>query len=139
MKSQTLIATGLCIAIGLAAAPVYAQLGGVQAKVPFKFAISGKTFPAGEYTMIAGPHQVRIEDAAGRLIAMALANHISGRSAGENGQIIFHCYSDRCFLSELWSPTEENGRQMLTSRTEAGLAKEERGKYFAVLGLKPRQ
>jgi len=50
---------------------------------------------------------------------MVLTNEISGRSVGKNSQIIFHCYVDRCFLSELWSPAKENGRQLLTSRTEA--------------------
>jgi hypothetical protein len=104
MKSQTLIVASLCMAIGLAVVSAHAQRGGIQAKVPFNFAVSGKTFPAGKYTMI-----------------------------------IFHCYNDRCFLSELWSPAQEKGRQLLTSRTEANLAKEERGKYFAVLGEKPRQ
>jgi hypothetical protein len=110
-----------------------------SAKIPFDFAVSGKTFPAGEYTMVAASHQVRIEDAKGRLIPMVLANNISGRSAAANGQIIFPCYRDRCFLSELWSPTQENGRQLLTSRTEAELAKEDREKYLAVVGEKPRQ
>ena len=139
MKSQMLIVASLCAAIGLATVPAYGQRGGVKAKVPFNFAVSGKTFPAGEYTMIAASHQVRIEDAEGRLVAMVLANDISGRSAGINGQIIFHCYSDRCFLSELWSPRQDNGRQLLTSWVEADLAKQERRKYFAVLGEKPRQ
>ena len=100
MKNQTLIVASVCLAIGLAVVPAHAQRGGVQAKVPFNFAVSGKTFPAGEYTMIAASHQVRIEDGKGKLLAMVLANDISGRSAGTNGQIIFHCYSDRCFLSE---------------------------------------
>jgi hypothetical protein len=139
MKSQMSIVASLCVAIALAVVPAYAQRGGVQAKVPFNFAVSGKTFPAGEYTMIAVSHQVTIEDAKGRPVAMVLANDISGRSGGANGRIVFHCYSDRCFLSELWAPTQENGRQLLTSRTEADLAKEERGKYFAVLGEKQRQ
>ena len=139
MKNPTLLVASLCVAAGLAAVPAYAQRGGVQAKVPFNFAVAEKIFPAGEYTMIAVSHQVRIEDAKGRLIAMVLANDMLGRSTGANGQIIFHCYSDRCFLSELWSPAQETGRQLLTSRTEADLAEEERGKYFAVLGEKLRQ
>jgi hypothetical protein len=139
MRSQTLIVASLCVAIGLAVVPAHAQLGGVQAKVPFNFAVTGKTFPAGEYMMIAASRQVRVEDANGRIIAMVLANNISDGSAGVNGRIIFHCYNDRCFLSELWSPNQESGRQLLTSRTEANRAKEERGKYLAVLGEKPRQ
>ena len=136
MKKQTLSVASLCLVIGLAVAPAYAQPGGVQAKIPFNFTIPGKTFPAGEYTMIVGSHQVNIRDAYGRKIAMVLANEISGRSAGANGQIIFHCYSEHCFLSEVWSPTHENGRQLLTSRSEVDLAKKKSGEYFAVLGAK---
>jgi hypothetical protein len=56
MKSQTLIVASLYIAFGLAAVPAYAQRSGVQAKIPFNFAVSGKTFPAGEYTMVAVSH-----------------------------------------------------------------------------------
>ena len=63
---------------------------------------------------------------------------VSGRSAGENGRLIFHCYHDRCFLAEVWSPTQDNGRELPTSRTEANLAKEEQAKYFAFLGEKTK-
>ncbi|HEY6307749.1 MAG TPA: hypothetical protein VI488_14960 [Candidatus Angelobacter sp.] len=139
MKKQTLLVASFWLAIGLSVVPAQAQAGGVQAKVPFNFVVSGKTFPAGEYTMIAGSHQVNLQDARGKTVAIVLANDLSGRSAGENGQVIFHCYRERCFLSELWSPTQDNGRQMLTSRIEAGLAKEEAGKYFAILGEKTQK
>jgi hypothetical protein len=137
MKKQTLIVASLYLAIGLAVAPASAQAGGVEAKVPFNFVILGKTFPAGEYTMIPRSHQVNIEDGQGKIVAMALANNVSGRPVGKNGEIIFHCYRDRCFLSEVWSPTQENGRGLPTSRAEANLAKEENGKDFAVLGEEP--
>jgi hypothetical protein len=136
MRKQILLIASLCLVIGLTVAPSYAEPGGVQARIPFKFTVAGKTFPAGEYTMIVGSHQVNIRDAYGRKIAMVSANEISGRSAGANGQIIFHCYSEHCFLSEVWSPTHENGRQLLTSRSEGDLTKKDSGKYFAVLGAK---
>ena len=139
MKKQTLSVADLCLVVGLAMAPAYAQSGGIQAKVPFNFTVAGRTFPAGAYTMIAGSHRVNIRDAYGRKIAMVLANEISGRSNSTNGEIVFHCYSEYCFLSEVWSPTQENGKQLAVSRTEAGLAKEKRGKYFAVLGTKPQK
>ncbi len=136
MKKHILIVACLGVTFGLAVS-ASAQVGGIRAKVPFDFAVSGKTFPAGEYTMIAASDQIRIEDAKGKPIAMVLANQVSGRSTGANGQIIFRCYRDRCFLWELWSPAQQNGRELLTSRAEAELAKEESGKYFAVLGQKP--
>jgi hypothetical protein len=136
MKKQTLIVASLCLA-RMAAVPAHAQVGGVQARVPFNFVISGRTFPAGEYTMIPRSHQVNIEDGQGKIVAMVLANNVSGRSTGKNGQIIFHCYRDRCFLSEVWSPAQENGRGLPTSRAEANSAKEESGKNFAILGEEP--
>jgi hypothetical protein len=106
--------------------------------VPFDFAVHEKTYHAGEYTMIASPGQVEIQDASGRVAATVLANNISGRSAGSNGQIIFHCYRERCFLSEVWSPAWEYGRQLPISREEAKVARGESGKYFALLGEKHR-
>jgi hypothetical protein len=137
MKKQTLFSASLCLAVGLTVVPAHAQVGGVQAKVPFNFTVSGKAFPAGEYRMIARSHQVNIEDGHGKIVAMVLANEVSGHSAGVDGRIIFHCYGDRCFLAQVWSATQENGREFLMSPAEANLAKEEKGKYFAVLGEKP--
>jgi hypothetical protein len=139
MKKQMLFVASLCSALTLAVIPANAQAGGVQSRVPFKFSVSGKIFPAGKYTMIAGTSQVRIQDAHGKMVAMVLANDVAGRSAGDNGKIIFHCYRNYCFLAEVWAPTELNGRQLLTSRTEAGLAQEERAKYFALVGEKPQK
>jgi len=139
MRKQTLPVASLCLVIGLTVAPAYSQSGGIQARIPFNFTVAGKTFLAGTYTMIVGSHQINIRDAYGTKIAMVSANEISGRSAGANGRIIFHCYSERCFLSEVWSPTHENGRQLLSSRSEGDLAKKESGKSFAVLGAEPQK
>jgi hypothetical protein len=129
VKKQALIVASLCLFVGLAVVSAYSQAGGVQVNVPFEFAISGKTFPAGEYTMIACPLGVAIHHDHGITIATVLASDISGRSASVNGQIIFHCYNDRhCFLSEVWSPRQNTGRQLLISRAEADLAGQRREK-----------
>jgi hypothetical protein len=126
----------LCTAIALTVIPANAQAGGVRSHVPFEFFVSGKTLPAGEYMMIASSNQVRIQDAHRKMVAVVLANDVLGRSPGDTGQIIFHCYKERCFLSEVWTPTSLNGRQLLTSRIEAELARGERVNYYALLGEK---
>jgi hypothetical protein len=144
MKKQILIVASVCLVIGLAVIPAPAQAVDAtweevqtRAMIPFSFVVLGKTFPAGEYRLIAAPHTVRIEDANGIPVATVLANEISDRSAAATGQLIFHCYSDRCFLSELRSPTPGESRQFLTSRSETRLAKQESRKQFAVLGGEP--
>lgn len=139
MKKQTLIFATLCLFVGLAVVPAYTQAFVERATVPFSFVVLEKTFPAGEYMLIAASHMVKIEDSDGTPIATVMANEISDRFAGATGQLIFHCYSGRCFLSELRSPVKGNSRQLITCRAEAELAKKDEGKYFAVLGEKPKQ
>lgn len=139
MKNEMLIIASVCLLTTFLTRPAFAQRGGVRAQIPFNFALSGKTFRAGQYTMIATPHTVRIADANGTIVAIALANEVAGDSKIANGKIVFRCYGYRCFLFELWSPTEENGRQLPTPRIEMELRKEQKGAYFAVLGEKPRE
>jgi len=136
MKKQTLIAAVLCLVVGLTVVPAYAQGHVVKGKVPFNFTVLGKTFPAGDYMMLGSPHQLKIKDAYGKVVAMVLANEVSGGSARKTDQIMFHCYRDRCFLAEVWFSSQENGREVPRSRAETNLRREEKGQYFAVLGEK---
>lgn len=132
MKKHILLVACLGITLGLAVS-ASAQVGAVEVRIPFTFTAAGKNLPGGDYWVSASPHMVKIQDANRRVVVLALANEVSGRRANEKGHITFRCYRDRCFLSELWFPTGENGRELFTSREEAALAKEDRGQYFAVL------
>jgi hypothetical protein len=133
---KTLSAIGLCLVAGLAAGSAYAAPGGMTAKIPFEFTAGSKTLPAGEYRIVATPHRVDIQDAKGNKLAVLLANEISDRSLGANPQLIFHCYRQQCFLSEVWSPDYEHGN-LLTSHTEETLHKKESVRSVAVLGETP--
>jgi hypothetical protein len=85
--------------------------------------------------MVEVPLGVSIQDEHGVTVAMALANNVTGRSVSDKGQIIFHCYNEhRCFLSEVWSPTQATGRELLMSGSESDLAKESAQREFALLG-----
>jgi hypothetical protein len=138
MKKLILVVAGVLLGIGFWTGSVEAQTGGVRATVPFHFIVGGKTFAAGEYTMVAGRQRVSVMSAAdGRTVAIALANDVSGHLAGATGRIIFRCYDTRCFLAELWSPTEQNGRQLLISPAESETIRERSGNYYAILGTKP--
>jgi hypothetical protein len=132
MKTCILSAACLALIFGLAVS-VSAQADPVQAKIPFSFTVFGKTLSAGDYWISAAPHIIKIQDANLRVVAMASANEISNRAPGEKGHLLFHCYQERCFLAEIWLGEYGNGRQLFTSKAETILAKEEKGKYFAVL------
>jgi hypothetical protein len=121
--------------LGLMVGMASAQTGGVRAKVPFDFSVAGKRFAAGEYMMVPGSQRIMIVSLAeGKTVALALANAVSGKTAGRTGRVVFRCYRQRCFLQEVWSPTQDNGLQVLTSPAEREQARVVEGVYFAVLG-----
>ena len=138
MRKQILIVVSLFLVLVLPAVSAHAQASAVLlARIPFNFTVSGKTLAAGDYAMMLQPHQLTIEDDERKIVARVLVND-SGNSADKKGQLIFHCYEDRCFLAEVWpASSHERGCEVLTSRAEAALAKHRPGQYFAVLGSKP--
>lgn len=139
MKTRRLTVAAFLLVVAMSAALAHAQANTLVAKIPFRFTVLEQTLPAGEYLVITEPHQVKIVDAARRVVAMVLANEISDRPSGARGQITFHCYGTRCFLSEVWPPVLGNGRRLLTSPGEASAAKEQRAQYFAVLSDGPKK
>jgi hypothetical protein len=131
MKKTMLQLAALCL---LASASTLAQAqSSITVQVPFSFMVSSKTFPAGQYSVSASRNQLTLQDSNGKSVFIGMANPVSGRRVSETGQLVFHCYNDSCFLSEFWTPTRDNGSQLLPSRYEAELAKNRKGADFALL------
>jgi hypothetical protein len=135
VKKQTLLLASLCLWVGITVIPADGQTSGVKVRVPFKFMVAEETLQAGEYVLSSVRDRVLIQDSDGKSVAIVLANGVSGHSSYRNGQVVFRCYVDQCFLSQLWAPTRDEGRQLLQSRREKEVAKRETGKYFALLGI----
>lgn len=137
MNKQTKLLTSLGLLVGLAVAPAYGQVWGVKVKVPFKFVVANKTLPAGEYVLSSIHDEVFVQNSEGKRVAMVLTNALDGRTVGKTGEVVFECYSDLCFLSQLWTPGQDTGRELLRSRVETEIAKRKTGTYFALLGTEP--
>jgi hypothetical protein len=132
MKKQTLQLTSLCLLAMFAVTLAQAQ-SWITVMVPFNFLISDRTFPAGQYSVSSSRNQLTVQDSTGKPVFIGIANPVSGRRVGETGQVVFHCYDNRCFLSEFWTPTRDNGDQLLPSRYKAALARHRKGTEFALL------
>ena len=139
MKKQTLLFATICVLIGSAVTPAFGQTGGVKVKVPINFVLGDKTYPAGEYAFSSMRDNIIVQNSVGTRIAMRMANHVTGRSAGKTGQLIFDCYVNQCFLSQIWTPGQDEGRQLLRSRMETRAASREVGQYMALLGTSAQQ
>jgi hypothetical protein len=131
MKKHALHAASLWLLVTLALTSAYAQ--SITVKVPFEFLVSDKEFPAGRYSVFSMRDHLTVQDSSGKTVLTAIANSVSGRNVGATGQIVFHCYGNRCFLSEFWTPTRDNGSQLLPSRYEKELARLGKGTEFALL------
>ena len=135
MKRQGVRMAVLLVTMGSLCAVGHAQAGGVSAKIPFKFSVAGKTFAAGDYRMDVSSQQVTVVSLSdGETVAMALANKVSGKGAGRTGRIVFRCYRERCFLGEVWSPSADEGRQVMATGAEREAARQGEERYFAVMG-----
>jgi hypothetical protein len=132
MKKQTIQFALMCLLFTFAVTLVQAQ-SRITVKVPFDFLISDRTFSAGQYSVSSFRNQLTVQDSTGKSVFIGIANSVSGRRVGETGQIVFHCYDNRCFLSEFWTPTRDEGNQLLPSRYEAEVAKHRKGMEFALL------
>ncbi len=139
MNKKTTLLASLGLLVGIAAAPAYGQVWGVKVKVPFKFVVANKTLPEGDYLLSAVRDEVFVQDSQGKRVAMVSTNAVSGRTVGKTGEVVFECYTDVCFLSQLWTPGQDNGRELLRSPKEAEIARRETGKYFALLGAEPHK
>ena len=139
MNKMTTLLAPLGLLMGLAVAPAYGQVWGVKVKVPFKFVVANKTLPEGEYLLSSVRDEIFVQDSEGKRVAIVLTNAVGGRTVGKTGEVVFECYTDLCFLSQLWTPGQDTGRELLRSRVETEIAKRETGKYFALLGAELRK
>lgn len=124
---RTVLASVALVLLVAALAPAQGVYG-VKANVPFEFRVLDQVFPAGEYriTYPTGPHRevILIMNADGQ--ALRLVQTFQSRPVTENnGQpyLLFHRYGSESFLTQIWSPGMDNGRQFPTARLEKELAR----------------
>lgn len=109
----------------------------MKVKVPFRFFVASKAFPAGEYIVSSIRDSVVLWDSRGNRVAMVLSNSIR-HPGGDTGQIVFECYSSRCYLSQLRTPDPDRSREVLRTKDEIESAKQEPAKPFVLVGSRAK-
>ena len=124
MKKQ-LLTVATVLSLLLVAASAFAQTGTVRANIPFKFVVSKQTLPAGEYTLSkmgqAGA-VTAIQKDGGKDVMLVVPNHLESRKAADKTKLVFRCYGDRYFLSEIWIEGSQIGRTLPKSAHESEVA-----------------
>jgi len=117
------------VIITVAAVSAYAQTGAqFTVTIPFDFYLSGKTVPAGQYT-VGRSTQSSAEGLALRGMdrhpgVFALTRGIQAEEIQQQSQLVFRRYGDQYFLAQVWISGRSTGRELLMSRKERSLARE---------------
>ena len=135
MKSKLFMA-GLFLFAG--AISTHAQSGGVYVRVPFQFEIANRTLPAGDYVVSSEHDQVWVRAYHGNTVAVVQSNRIE-HPDGNTGKVLFNCYEQHCFLSQLRLPDSAGSREILISRSEKLAALRTEAQQFALLAKPVRQ
>lgn len=121
---KTELIRNLSVAL-LAAASAFAQ--GPQTlifPIPFPFHVGASVLPAGDYTVDtnAAPGVIRMRSADCKSAVMIIANAVEAQAAATRGKLVFNKYGDEYFLSQLWKPGSNVGKQLPQTRREIELA-----------------
>jgi hypothetical protein len=137
MKKQIITVAAALAFTALVPATSHAQQV-TQAKVPFAFQAGDKMMPAGEYQIErAVPstkevQQIRRADSSASTFVLTIPAESRNKDAGS--RLIFHCYSNECFLSEMWSGNGQ-GLKLMESRREKEISRTSAENELAVVSL----
>jgi len=127
MKKQALrVLIMLSLFVTLAVASVHAQFDGqIAANIPFEFIVGKTTLPAGEYTVepLRTAPGLLIRSVDSRACVMVLTNSVQASAIQAKAKLVFNRYGDQYFLSQVWTPGDYIGRELIRSRHELELAK----------------
>lgn len=135
MKKQilvTLITISFFVMVAAVSAP--AQTGGLlKADIPFTFTVGDKTLPSGEYIIERINRQtiqetLQIRTADGRTSVLVRTMPFQTKSGQDSAKLVFNCYGEKRYLSQLWTPGDNFGLELHKSRTERALRRELRMK-----------
>lgn len=129
MTKQILAVAAAVVFTALAPAQSHAQQAN-RASIPFAFQAGNKTMPAGEYRIVRAlpdteaVQQIRRTDASASTLVHTYAADLNQNDAAS--KLTFHCYTNECFLSEIWVGSGQ-GLKLMPSRREkeVSLAKTE--------------
>ena len=119
---QVLIA--LTLFAGLMVPTTQAQSIMLKADIPFDFTVGDKQLHSGEYhvkQMNQGLTLI-IESKDARSSAMVLTTPTQAKKISDVGKLVFNRYGDQYFLSKIWAPSSDTGREVRKSRLEREVA-----------------
>jgi hypothetical protein len=93
--------------------------------IPFSFIVGEKTLPAGKYTVEPNRRDFDkvwlVQSRDGRTSALFTTMPVRASETQEKTKFVFHKYGDQYFLSQIWTPGGNSGRELLMQALEREL------------------
>ena len=123
MYKHTQVLIALTLFAGLMVPATQAQSIMLKADIPFNFVVGDKQLPPGEYHVKqTHPSLTLIQSHDARSLAMVLTTATQARKISDVGKLVFNRYGDQYFLSKIWTPSSDTGREVRKSRLEREVA-----------------
>ena len=125
MRKRSLVMAGLMVLTVMASTRVAQAQDAIVVKVPFDFAAGAVKMPAGEYLVkIGGPSRslLLINRTDPSASAFVPVNSAESANTPTESKLVFNCYGDRYFLSQVWTAGNNTGRQLMKSAREREMA-----------------
>jgi hypothetical protein len=117
------VLTALTLVAWLMVPATQAQSIMLKANIPFDFVVGEKRLPSGEYHVKSlNPVLTQIQSKDGHSTAIVLTTGMQAAKISDAGKLVFNRYSDQYFLSKIWAPSSDSGRELPKSRLEREVA-----------------
>ena len=95
----------------------------IKVNVPFEFSFAGRTFPAGEYTLVQPmQHLLVLRDSRGHSIAQAFTGGVESLTLADATKVKFTNSDGQYALTEVWQNLNSSGQRLYPSKNSASLA-----------------
>ena len=122
-KHLNQVLTALTLVAWLMVPATHAQSIMLKADIPFDFLVGDKRLPSGQYHVKSlNPVLTEIQSKDARSTAIALTTGMQAAKISDVGKLVFNRYGDQYFLSKIWVPSSDTGRQLPKSRFEREVA-----------------
>ena len=124
-KGFTMLMLVVALAFVTAVASANGQSRQSRASIPFDFVVGDKTLAAGNYavdSVTAGGECLRVSNIGAKGVVARLTTPLNGTS--KHDKMVFHRYGQSYFLAEIWTDGGSQGRQLMKSKQERAIEKE---------------
>ena len=96
----------------------------LKASIPFDFLVGETRLPAGDYHVKSTTQgAMLIQSPNARSSATVLTQPTFAAKISDVGKLVFNQYGDQYFLSKIWVPSSDTGRELPKSRLEREVAR----------------